>query len=357
MPQLTDDAAAALAEAYLSDPQRHTSQDVVRADRLVRQTATILATISRYVSTSSQEEAKAEFPFVLDPSGEPNGPAGMNKKDGELFYYARIALASVERLFDLIVSVHEVPARNYDPMAFVVAAVVTALAHEYSHGLYGHKEKVETNISGSRFLEELDADRRGGVGSLCLFVDRELRRMMGDFFNLKDPMDFLEAAMVGHSLLAFWLAGGREDLYAGPTMRCFMYYDGLRSIALRERFADLSQINLARTNADRIVVKIAKFVEGGDRLIKIREDHLAAETEYKKTFKKNLYKRTDETVAASPFWIAFSGRSQATWDDDNERHGIVIRQPTLRELRAGGVKVPFKASLLETICRLVCRWR
>lgn len=306
LPDVSDVDALAIATRYLDDPKRPSSSQDERARKVVIQTATILATISRFVSAKSRLHADAEFDFRFDPAIIPTGPAGMARANGRRLYGVRFSLAFIEKLFDRIAVLKEVPSRNYDPAAFVIISSVTALAHEYAHGLYGHKEGVQTDISRSLYLEELDADRRAGAGTLALFSDWNLRKTMDSYVRLRDPIDFLEAALVGHSLLAWTIQSSDSDLYAGPGMRAYLYFDGFRSAVLQTGFADFSQINtFARTNADRVAQKVADLWPDGQELLAIRAEHDISERLMDEFLRERIYARTDETVIASPFWKPF----------------------------------------------------
>lgn len=298
---MTNEEAETLVARYWDNrPAR--GEENGRARRTLTQTALILATISRFVATKARQESIAEFQFALDPRHNAKTPAGMARKPGEPVYGARISLAFIERLHDRVATVKALRSRSFDPAAFATIAAVAAIGHEFAHGLYGHAEDAETTIPRSRYLEELDADRRGGAGSLSLYIDRDLRQIMQDRFQIGGSIDFMEAAFLGHSLLAWTLEGGDADLYAPPGLRSFLYFDGLRSVALQTGFADESQITFARNNADRIAREIAPQLDNGDRLLEIRDDHASSEMLMSGSLRLDLYRRADETVVVSPFW-------------------------------------------------------
>ncbi len=231
---------------------------------------------------------------------------------------------------------------------------MTVLAHELSHALHGHKEDVDTNISRPRFLEELEADRRAGEGSVCLLVDLDLQNYITGWTGLKSQEDFMEAAMIGHSLLAWWLPEGEPCDYAKPAMRSFAFFDGFSSAMIKNRLADSDLIERVRERADRTVKKVAGDIERGDELINIRDAHHDSKTLFERELRSDLSLRGKETLAASPFWKA-AVRRRASQNVEDEQIGISIGEPTKEGPMIAGIKIKKGAYLRETLVSLFRR--
>jgi hypothetical protein len=131
--------------------------------------------------------------------------------------------------------------------------------------------------------------------------DREVRRMMADFFGIRDNNDLLEVAIFSQSLLAFSLSGTTSAIYANSELRSFLYFDGLRSVVLLKMFANPLEIEYARKNADRLAEAARECVPGGAEIVEIRSKHDEQEKLWRETLKAEVFAFADRMIARSRF--------------------------------------------------------
>lgn len=300
MPDFDEMAAINLAEGYLNRADRYRSEHDELAREVVTKTTVMLAKIAHSVSTNSRERAEAEFNLWIDTDPKTRKPATAAKKPDEAVYGARVSLAFVESLLNRVAPMAGVCPRRFDPGAFVAFASVTAIAHEFSHGIYGHCE-INSDDERELYLQELDADRRGGCGSLVVANDTDIFEMMGDFFGIWEFDALLEIGFFAQSLLACTLSGSADAIYADSGLRNFLYFDGLRSVVFQMGYANFLELEVARKNADRLAHSVIGLIPDGKEIVELRSKHLDYETLWRTSLRQELSNFADRMKARSRF--------------------------------------------------------
>lgn len=300
MHEFDQTAAINLATEYLDQPNRYRSEHDGAARVVVKKTTAMLAKIAHSVSTNSERNAGAEFTLRFDTDPKTRKPARAAKKSGEPVYGAGISLAFVESLFNRVAPMADMPSRKFDPGAFVAFASVTAMAHEFSHGIYGHFE-LDTDDERELYFQELEADRRGGCGSLVIANDADVFQMMHDFFGISNIDSLLEVGFFAQSLLACALSGSSEAIYADSGLRNFLYFDGLRSVVFQKGYADFLQLEVARKNADRLAFSVVGLIADGKDIVELRSQHLDYERLWRTSLKEEVSDFSDRMIARSRF--------------------------------------------------------
>lgn len=240
MPAFDEQATINIANEYLNHPSRYPSDHDLEARDVVTKTTILLAKIAHSLSANAlRREAHFFLRLVTDPNT--TKPAFIKKKSNEPTYGAVISLAFIESLFNRVVGMRDLASLDFDISVFVALAGVTAIGHEFSHGLYGHCE-IDTDDERELYLQELDADRRSGCGSFVVRYDSDLVTMMENVFGISEKVELLKATMFSHSVLALALSGSSSAVYADYRLRCFLYFEGYRSIVLDTEFANFLEI-------------------------------------------------------------------------------------------------------------------
>lgn len=302
LPGHSRSVAHEVAQRYLDDPNRYPSEHDEDVRRVVTATTIILSEIADSVSQNSKANAQAEFILHFDCNPKTNRPATMAKKRGEPFYGAIVSLAFIESLYDRVAGMVHIPDFQLDPGAFVAFASVTAIAHEFSHGIYGHSE-VDTEDDNELYWQELDADRRSGCGSVVVAVDTKVFEMMEEFFGLRDRIGFLEVATFAQSLLAMALSGSASARYADSALRSFLYFEGFRSVVFAKWIANPLEVEGARIRSNGLARKAVDVIPGGQEIVKIRSKHEECEERWQKGLKEKLFAYSDRMIARSPFHV------------------------------------------------------
>ncbi|ARO32303.1 hypothetical protein NXC14_PA00004 (plasmid) [Rhizobium sp. NXC14] len=260
-------------------------------------TAVLLAKIAHSLSANAlKKDADFFLKIVTDPNT--TKPAFIKKKKNEPVYGAVIALAFIESLFNRVVGMKNLDCLDFDIGAFVALAGVTAIGHEFSHVLYGHSE-IDTDDETELYLQELDADRRSGCGSHVIRYDSDLVTMMNDLFGISKRIEILKATIFSHSVLALALSGSTSEVYADYRLRCFLHFDGYRSVALDTGFANFLEIEFAKMEAVRLARSVEKLVPMGKELASIRDGHGDLETLWRNSLREQLFEfadRIDEAI-------------------------------------------------------------
>lgn len=139
MSAFDEQAAINIASEYLNHPKRYRSDHDLEARDVVTKTTMLLAKIAHSLSANAlKKDADFFLKIVTDP--EATKPAFIKKKTDDPVYGAVIALSFIEGLFNRVVGMKSLDSHDFDIGAFVALAGVTAIGHEFSHGLYGHSE-------------------------------------------------------------------------------------------------------------------------------------------------------------------------------------------------------------------------
>lgn len=309
---------------YFLRRHRPISKDEQKAEIAIRQTLTILSNTANNVIEYAKAKDKIDIKFIIGTAGEPGKPATSHKNTWG--YDVGIEIGFIHLLYNKLQDVAKVPGKAYDPIAFVIMACITAIGHEVAHVLKGHFARVATTLKEKAApLEENEADRRGGEGSLAALTDGTNRKLLAEYAGVHQPNEFIEAAFVGHWLLAAAIGDFERDekLYAPAEQRAAMFNIGFIYASLRvEHFKPhhtFSSFLEAREIARRISSELfGSSVEKGG--LPGLEDAIEA---FAPDIIERIQVRSVETYAASPF-------NRASTDPNSiEVQGIRLEEPPL----------------------------
>ena len=287
---------------YFSRPYRLSSRDEQLAKTCIHQTLEILLNTAENVKSMAMAKHEFDFKFNIGTLGEPGKPATAHKnKSG---YDAGIEIAFIHMMFNKVQHITVVPERSYTSTALVVLASLTALGHEFAHAIEGHFAQAATVIVGKVDpLEELEADRRGGEGSLAALLNKKNRELLFEYAGVESYRDIIEAAFVGHWLLASTLSEyDRDSLrYAPAHQRAAMFNIGLVNAATVINAFDPLSLSEIFEESRRIASIISSELFGSS----LQEDGVQGLEDGVDAFDSDTVQkiilRSAETSAASPF--------------------------------------------------------
>ncbi|NRP90471.1 hypothetical protein GFPCMMHI_06398 [Ensifer adhaerens] len=308
---------------YFSREYRSVSKDEGKAKIAIRQTLTILVNTANNVIRMARDNDGIEIKFIIDTAGEPLKPATSHKTTWG--YDAGIEIGFIHLLYNKVEHVAKEHGRAYDPVAFVIMACLTAIGHEFAHSLKGHFARAATAL-GERVapLEENEADRRGGEGSLAGLLNRKNCELLAQYTRVSQPNDIVEAAFVGHWLLAATIADYERDekLYAPAEQRAAMFNIGFIKASLSVKHLKPHDTFLSFLEAREIARKISKELFGSS----VERGGLPGLEDAIKGFAPDIIERIQarsvETYAASPFNRA------STEQGPGEAHCIRVQEPS-----------------------------
>lgn len=107
--------------------------------------------------------------------------------------------------------------------------------------------------------------------------------------------------MFSHSVLALAVSGATSEVYADYRLRCFLYFDGYRSVALDTGFANFLEIEFAKMEAVRLARSVKQLVPMGEELATIRDGHSDLENHWRDSLRTELSDFADRMMERSRF--------------------------------------------------------
>ncbi|NNH84466.1 hypothetical protein HLH89_26025 [Rhizobium laguerreae] len=288
--------------AYVGRSTRLKSQDDTRLRTVIFLTGTILAHFAKNFKNMAKATKDVTVVFAFSSAAESNKPATADLVGQE--YRVKIELSFIHLIFREVEELKEIPSRDYDPSALAILASISAMAHEFTHAIFGHFEKQPTVLlNGVVYEEEFEADRGGGIGIVSVLADPFASKLLEDYVKLKNPSDVLEVGFLSHWLLVTVVSLFPKPIlnYPDSSTRALAYNMGLISTTALAEVATSGDIMLSFVYACHLGRKIGIDLLSADRFLEIILGVEAAQKDLNAKVIDDIVTRRAETMVATKF--------------------------------------------------------